>query len=105
MRDAPVPFIFVALIVQKYGGTSVADPDRITPALVAALAADKAVFVVLHCNHPRELTAAARAACRGIIAAGVPVRAQIACGCREVPGDVRRRYRARVSPARCLTTP
>ncbi len=36
----------------------VADPRRVDDALIAALAADKAVYVVIHANHPRELTPA-----------------------------------------------
>jgi lysine 2,3-aminomutase len=52
-------------------------PERITPALVAALKrADKAVYVALHANHPRELTAKARAACARLIDAGLPMVSQ-----------------------------
>ena len=54
----------------------VVDPDRITPALVRALRSDKAVFVVLHANHPRELTGEARAACARFIDAGIPMLSQ-----------------------------
>jgi lysine 2,3-aminomutase len=53
------------------------DPRRITPALVRALkASGKATYVVLHANHARELTAAARAACARIIDDGVPMLSQ-----------------------------
>lgn len=52
------------------------DPARITDELLAALRADKAVYVVLHANHARELTAEARAACRRLIDSGVPMLAQ-----------------------------
>src|SRR3984957_10988655 len=39
-------------------------PERITGAMVAALKAPaRTTYVALHANHPRELTAAARAAC------------------------------------------
>jgi len=51
-------------------------PERISPALVRALRTGKAVFVVLHINHPRELTHAARAACARFIDAGVPMLSQ-----------------------------
>ncbi len=54
----------------------IADPGRVTDALVAALKAEKAVFVVVHANHPRELTAASRAACRRLVAAGIPLLSQ-----------------------------
>jgi lysine 2,3-aminomutase len=52
-------------------------PDRVTLALVAALkSADKAVYVAVHANHPRELTEAARAACARLVDAGVPLVSQ-----------------------------
>jgi lysine 2,3-aminomutase len=52
-------------------------PDRVTRALVRALRANgKASYVVLHANHPRELTRAARAACARLIDAGVPMLSQ-----------------------------
>jgi lysine 2,3-aminomutase len=51
-------------------------PERITPALVNALRGDKATFVVLHANHPRELTAPAGAACARFIDAGIPMLSQ-----------------------------
>ena len=54
----------------------VADPARITPALLDALATDKAVWLVLHANHAREFTPAARAAVRQVQAAAVPVLGQ-----------------------------
>jgi len=53
------------------------DPARITPALLRALkSSGKTNYVVLHANHARELTPAARAACARIIDAGVPMLAQ-----------------------------
>ena len=47
-------------------------------ALAAALTQghDKTVYVALHANHPRELTAQARAACRRLIEAGVAMVSQ-----------------------------
>ena len=52
-------------------------PERITPALVRALRArTNATFVVLHANHPRELTRQARAACARLVDAGIPMLAQ-----------------------------
>src|SRR5579859_4938005 len=55
----------------------VAAPERISPALVRALRVPgKASYVVLHANHPRELTVAARAACARLIDAGIPMLAQ-----------------------------
>ncbi len=55
----------------------VAAPERISAALVRALRAKgKATYVVLHANHPRELSQAARAACARLIDAGIPMLAQ-----------------------------
>jgi lysine 2,3-aminomutase len=55
----------------------VADPDRVTPALAQALKAeDLTTYVVLHTNHPRELTAAARRACAALVDAGIPMLSQ-----------------------------
>ncbi len=51
-------------------------PERLTAALLAALKASKAVYAVLHVNHPRELTAEGLAACRRLQAAGVVLLSQ-----------------------------
>jgi lysine 2,3-aminomutase len=52
-------------------------PERISAALVRALRLrNKATFVVLHVNHPRELTRKARAACARLIDAGIPMLSQ-----------------------------
>jgi lysine 2,3-aminomutase len=64
-------------IVRVHTRVPAADPGRITPTLVRALkASGKTTYVVLHANHARELTPAARAACARIIDAGVPMLAQ-----------------------------
>jgi lysine 2,3-aminomutase len=58
----------------------VAAPERIDAALVRTLGApaknDKALFVVLHANHPRELNRHVRAACARLVDAGIPMLAQ-----------------------------
>jgi lysine 2,3-aminomutase len=52
-------------------------PERITPALVDALKAfGRAVYVVLHANHPREMTPAARAACARLTDGGIAMLSQ-----------------------------
>ncbi len=52
-------------------------PERITDDLVAALKrANKAVYVALHANHPRELTPQVRDACARLIDAGLPMVSQ-----------------------------
>jgi lysine 2,3-aminomutase len=53
-----------------------ADPQRITNELARLLRGRAAVYVVLHCNHPHELTAKARAACDRLIDNGIPMLSQ-----------------------------
>jgi lysine 2,3-aminomutase len=54
----------------------VATPERIDDALVASLGACKPVYVAIHANHPREITADFRAACRRLAGAGIGLLAQ-----------------------------
>jgi lysine 2,3-aminomutase len=54
----------------------VADPRRVTSTLVEALAAEKAAYVVIHANHPRELTSKAREAALKLSRAGIPLLSQ-----------------------------
>jgi lysine 2,3-aminomutase len=54
----------------------VVDPRRVKPPLVQALAAEKAVYVVIHANHPRELTPQAREAMTRLSRAGIPLLSQ-----------------------------
>jgi lysine 2,3-aminomutase len=56
----------------------VAAPERVTAAMAEALTSghDKTVFVALHSNHPRELTAEARAACKRLIDRGIVMVSQ-----------------------------
>lgn len=51
-------------------------PERITDDLLAALDVRPAVYVVVHTNHPNELTEAAKLALRRLTRAGVPLLAQ-----------------------------
>lgn len=54
----------------------IALPDRITEALVQGLAARAPVWVVVHCNHPRELAPDVDAALARLVDAGIPVMNQ-----------------------------
>ncbi len=63
-------------VIRWHTRMPVADPARVTPALVRALKSEKAVYVALHCNHPRELTSAARAACARLVDAGIAMISQ-----------------------------
>ncbi len=64
-------------IVRFHTRVPVVDPSRVDAALIAALkASGKTVYVALHANHPRELTAEARAACARLIDAGMVMVSQ-----------------------------
>src|SRR5690606_2610791 len=55
----------------------VVDPARVSGELVSALrSAEKAVWIAIHANHPRELTPAAKAACARLVDAGIPLISQ-----------------------------
>ncbi len=64
-------------IVRFHTRVPVVDPQKIDADLVAALkASGKTVYVALHANHPRELTAEARAACARLVDAGIVMVSQ-----------------------------
>jgi len=64
-------------IIRWHTRVPAVDPLRVTPDLVEALRVEGATtYVVLHTNHPRELTEQARAAIARIVDAGVPMLAQ-----------------------------
>ncbi|MGH7030884.1 MAG: KamA family radical SAM protein, partial [Stellaceae bacterium] len=63
-------------VIRFHTRVPMVDAGRVTAELVAALAADKAVYVVVHANHPRELTAAAKKAVTRLVRAGIPVLSQ-----------------------------
>jgi lysine 2,3-aminomutase len=63
-------------VIRLHTRIPVVEPSRITADLVAALKGRAAVYVLLHCNHPRELGDDAIAACARIIDAGIPMLSQ-----------------------------
>jgi lysine 2,3-aminomutase len=64
-------------IIRIHTRVPVAEPARITGAMIGALKVEGAVtWVALHANHARELTDKARAACAGIVDAGIPMVSQ-----------------------------
>jgi lysine 2,3-aminomutase len=64
-------------ILRFHSRVPVLTPEKIDPELIAALqASSKTLYVAIHANHPRELTAEARAACAALLAAGVALVSQ-----------------------------
>ena len=64
-------------ILRIHTRVPVADSSKITAELARILlSSGKTIYVALHANHPRELTAAARAACATFIDPGIPMLSQ-----------------------------
>ncbi|MCE9506855.1 MAG: lysine-2,3-aminomutase-like protein [Alphaproteobacteria bacterium] len=63
-------------VIRFHTRVPVADPLRVTQELVEALASEKAVYVVLHCNHANELTDKVRAAAQLFLQSGIPLLSQ-----------------------------
>ncbi|MEO6382349.1 MAG: lysine-2,3-aminomutase-like protein [Nitrobacter sp.] len=64
-------------IIRIHTRVPVAAPTRVSDEMVAALkVADATIWLALHANHPRELTAAARSACARVVDAGIPMVSQ-----------------------------
>jgi lysine 2,3-aminomutase len=75
-------------IVRIHTRVPVADPKRVTAALVRAIKIKvKPTYVAVHVNHPRELTADARAACSRMADAGIPLLSQtvLLAGINDTP--------------------
>jgi len=63
-------------VIRFHTRVPIVDPRRVRAPLVAALESEKAVYVVVHANHPRELTPAVRDAVGRLVRAGIPVLSQ-----------------------------
>jgi len=63
-------------VIRFHTRVPVVDPQRVGAALVKALDADKAVYVVIHANHPRELTPEVKVAVTRLVRAGIPLLSQ-----------------------------
>ena len=64
-------------VIRWHTRMPVADPERISSEFVSAIRSTrKAVYVAVHCNHPRELTEAARAALARMADAGIVLLSQ-----------------------------
>lgn len=64
-------------VLRWHSRVPVVTPEKITDERIAALRSScKSVFVAVHANHPRELTAEARAACARLVDAGIVLVSQ-----------------------------
>lgn len=62
--------------IRIHSRVPVADPARLTPELLDALETDRAMWLVVHINHARELTTQARTGIRSILTRAIPVLSQ-----------------------------
>jgi len=86
-------------VVRIHTRMPVAEPTRVTADLVRALKIKgKATYVAVHVNHPRELTAKARAACARLADAGIPLLSQtvLLAGVNDTPDAMDELMRALV---------
>lgn len=60
-------------VVRVHTRAPITAPSRVTDALASGLAARAPVWVIVHCNHPGELTPEVRQALARLVDAGVPV--------------------------------
>jgi lysine 2,3-aminomutase len=63
-------------VIRFHTRVPIVDPRRITAQVVGALSVEKALWVVVHANHPRELTPAAKEAVARLVRGGIPVLSQ-----------------------------
>jgi lysine 2,3-aminomutase len=63
-------------VIRIHTRVPVVDPARITESLVSALKCSKPVYVVLHSNHPNELSDNAKQACATLVDNGIPMLSQ-----------------------------
>ncbi len=63
-------------VIRIHTRVPVVDPDRINEDMIRALKVDTPVYVVLHTNHPRELTDEAKRACALMVDNGIPMLSQ-----------------------------
>jgi lysine 2,3-aminomutase len=62
--------------IRIHSRVPVADPERLTDELAAAMETDRSLWLVVHANHAREFTPAAGQALRRVRALGIPVLGQ-----------------------------
>lgn len=62
--------------IRIHSRVPLADPGRITDALIAAMETDRAMWLVLHANHEREFSPEGRVAVRRMQKRGIPVLGQ-----------------------------
>ncbi|MEL6344398.1 MAG: KamA family radical SAM protein [Myxococcota bacterium] len=78
LRDARLFSVMDAVrpavpVVRIHTRAPITAPRRVTDALVAGLRARPPIWVIVHCNHPQELSASVRDGLSRLVDAGIPV--------------------------------
>jgi lysine 2,3-aminomutase len=83
-------------LIRVHSRVPVADPSRVTEALVAALETERGFFLCVHANHAREFSDAAAGALRRLSRAGVPLLGQsvLLRGVNDSPAALEELFRA-----------
>lgn len=63
-------------VIRIHTRVPVVDSQRINQEMIKTLKCKKAIFVILHANHPNEFTSEASQACNTLIDAGIPMLSQ-----------------------------
>jgi lysine 2,3-aminomutase len=63
-------------VVRLHTRVPIVDSLRVTKEMVQALKINKAVYVIVHVNHPSELTELVKQACASFVDAGIPMLSQ-----------------------------
>jgi lysine 2,3-aminomutase len=86
-------------VIRIHSRVPIVDPARVDTGMIAALESEKGVFVVLHADHPRELTAEAAAAIGRLNRAGLALLAQsmLIKGVNDEPATLEQLLRRLVS--------
>ena len=87
-------------VIRVHSRLPVADPDRVTPALIASLRSGRApVFLLLHANHASEFSDAARAAIARLVDAGIPLLGQsvLLAGVNDTPESLTALFRTMIA--------
>jgi lysine 2,3-aminomutase len=85
--------------IRIHSRVPVAEPERLTDNLAAAMETHRSMWMVVHANHAREFTPAAGAALRRVRALGIPVLGQsvLLRGVNDSPAALEALFRAMIA--------
>ena len=96
--------------IRIHSRVPVADPERVTPALAAAMETDRSMWLVVHANHAREFGPACAQALRRVRSLGIPLLGQsvLLRGVNDKVDALEALFRAmiahRIKPYTCISS-